>query len=87
MGRTRTKTKKTVPIVSSASDSASKSAPAISALLEKAQELIVQCDYNLAQMFVKRILDREPAHVEARETMGVILLETGEVDDARSVSG
>jgi hypothetical protein len=37
-------------------------------------------------MFVKRILDREPAHAEAREMMGVVLLETGEIDEARSVS-
>jgi len=36
-------------------------------------------------MFVKRILDREPAHVEAREMMGVVLLETGEIDEARSM--
>lgn len=86
MGRTRTKTKKTAPVVSNASDSASKDAPTIPALLEKAQELVVQCEYNLAHMFVKRILHREPAHKEAREMMGVILLEMGEVDDARSVS-
>lgn len=86
MGRTRTKTKKTIPVVSTASDSASKATPSVPALLEKAQELIVQCDYTLAHMFVKRILHREPEHAEAREMMGVILLETGEVDDARSVS-
>jgi len=87
MGRTRTKTKKSIPVVSSASESPSKSAPSISSLIEKAQELIIQCDYDLARMFVKRILDREPAHAEAREMMGVVLLETGEIDDARSVSG
>ncbi|KAF7966534.1 hypothetical protein HWV62_38058 [Athelia sp. TMB] len=85
MGRTRTKTKKTVPVVSNVTDSASKSTPTIPALIEKAQELIVQCDYGLAHMFMKRILDREPAHAEAREMMGVILLETGEIDDARSM--
>ncbi|KIM84821.1 hypothetical protein PILCRDRAFT_817621 [Piloderma croceum F 1598] len=85
MGRTRTKTKKSVPVVSSASESPSKSAPSIPSLLEKAQELIIQCDYDLARMFVKRILDREPAHVEAREMMGIVLLETGQIDDARSM--
>jgi hypothetical protein len=37
-------------------------------------------------MFIKRILDREPTHVEAREMMGVVLLETGQIDDAISVS-
>jgi hypothetical protein len=86
MGRTRTKTKKSIPVVSSASESSVKSAPSILSLLEKAQELIIQCDYDLARMFVKRILDREPAHAEAREMMGVVLLETGEIDEARSVS-
>lgn len=86
MGRTRTKSKKTVPVVSSASESSQKSAPSIPGLLEKAQELIVQCNYELAQMFVKRVLDREPVHAEAREMLGVVLLETGEIDEARSVS-
>lgn len=37
-------------------------------------------------MFVKRALDREPENGEAREMMGVVLLEIGEVDEARSVS-
>jgi len=37
-------------------------------------------------MFVKRVLDREPTHADAREMMGVVLLETGEIDEARSVS-
>lgn len=88
MGRIRTKTKKTVPVVSSASDTPSKSTstPTIPALLEKAQELIIQCDYGLARLFIKRVLDREPAHVDAREMMGIILLEMGEINDARSVS-
>ena len=85
MGRTRTKTKKSIPVVSSASDSPKNSAPSISALLEKTQELIIQCDYKLARMFAKRVLDREPAHPEAREMLGVVLLETGDIDEARSV--
>jgi hypothetical protein len=86
MGRTRTKTKKTIPVVSAASEPPSKSLPTIPSLLEKAQELIIQCDYDLAGMFVKRVLDREPVHAEAREMMGVVLLETGEIDEAKSVS-
>jgi Flp pilus assembly protein TadD len=86
MGRTRTKTKKPVPVISSPHESPTKSAPSIPSLLSKAQELIVQCDYDLARMFVKRVLDYEPVHAEAREMMGVVLLETGEIDEARSVS-
>lgn len=86
MGRTRTKTKKTIPVVSAISDSSKNSIPSIPALLEKAQELIIQCNYELARMFVKRVLDREPTHAEAREMLGVVLLEIGEIDDARSVS-
>ena len=85
MGRTRTKTKKTTP-VSAASESPLKSIPTIPSLLEKAQELIIQCDYDLARMFVKRVLDREPVHAEAREMMGVVLLETGETAEAKLVS-
>src|ERR1700722_13242431 len=86
MGGTRTKTKKTVPVISAASDSPSKSIPSIQSLLEKAQELIIQCDYDLARMFVKRVLDQEATHADAREMMGVVLLETGEINEARSVS-
>lgn len=78
MGRTRTRAKNHGPAVSSA--------PSISSLLEKAQELIIQCDYELAQRFIQRVIDKEPTNVEAREMMGVVLLEMGEVKDARLVS-
>ncbi|EKM78886.1 hypothetical protein AGABI1DRAFT_121265 [Agaricus bisporus var. burnettii JB137-S8] len=57
--------------------------PSIPALLEKAQELIVQCDYELALRFVRRILELQPENVEAREMLGVSLLETGEIDAAK----
>lgn len=80
MGRTRTKTKKNIQTTSSTSP------PSIPSLLEKAQELIIQCDYELAQKFVQRVIDKEPTNVEAREMMGVVLLEMGEIDSARSVS-
>ncbi|KAG1843804.1 hypothetical protein DFJ58DRAFT_717728 [Suillus subalutaceus] len=79
MGRARAKTKKSVPIVTNSSQSSSSSAtPAISALLDKAQELIVQCDFPLARKFIERALVRGDG-----EMMGVVLLETGEVDKAR----
>lgn len=78
MGRTRTRARNHGPAVSSA--------PSIPSLLEKAQELIIQCDYELAQRFIQRVIDKEPTNVEAREMMGVVLLEMGEVKDARLVS-
>lgn len=89
MGRTRTKSRKAqaagaVPGTTTKSESTQQSPP-IPALLEKAQTLIVQCDYGLAERFVQRILEREPTHAAAREMLGVIHLETGELDLAKQV--
>ncbi|KAG5643011.1 hypothetical protein DXG03_001749 [Asterophora parasitica] len=58
-------------------------APTVASLLEKAQSLIIQCDYDLAQRFIRRILEREPSNAEAKEMLGVALLETGEIDAAK----
>ncbi|KAG2369096.1 hypothetical protein BDR07DRAFT_850236 [Suillus spraguei] len=90
MGRARVKAKKYVSTVTNSSQSSSSSAtPAISALLDKAQELIVQCDYPLARKFIDRVLVRDDGSVseknQASEMMGVVLLETGEVDEAREL--
>ncbi|KAG2122774.1 hypothetical protein DEU56DRAFT_69287 [Suillus clintonianus] len=90
MGRTRTKAKKSALNVTNSSQSSSSSAtPAISAILDKAQVLIVQCDFPLARKFIERVLAREDGSVneknQAREMMGVVLLETGEVDEAREL--
>jgi tetratricopeptide (TPR) repeat protein len=52
-------------------------------LLEKAQELIVQCDYDLAGKFVQRVLKRAPDNVEGKEILGVVQLETGHLDAAK----
>jgi len=46
--------------------------------------LIVQCDYDLAKRFVQRVLEREPNHAQAKEMLGVIQLETGDLDLATS---
>ncbi|KAG9224914.1 hypothetical protein CCMSSC00406_0001935 [Pleurotus cornucopiae] len=73
MGRTRTKKK------AKATESSSKNPPSVQALLEKAESLIEQCDYDLALRFIKRILDQEPKNVVAREMLGVALLETGDL--------
>lgn len=84
MGRIRTKTRKSKPVVT-ASTAESANAPSIPSLLEKAQTLIVQCDYDLARRFVERILEREPHNAEAREMLGVVQLETGNLDGAKNV--
>ncbi|EKM58296.1 uncharacterized protein PHACADRAFT_26810 [Phanerochaete carnosa HHB-10118-sp] len=87
MGRARTKSRKAqaaAAVQSKKADAAQQQqSPPASALLEKAQTLIVQCDYGLAERFVDRILEREPTHAAAREMLGVIYLETGELDAAR----
>jgi Flp pilus assembly protein TadD len=84
MGRTRTKTKKNVPQFATAP--AEKPAPpSIPALLEKARTLIDQCDYELAERFLHRLLEQSPADVAAREMMGIVQLELGEIDAARKV--
>ena len=88
MGRTRTKSRKAqaagIPQPATAKPEAAQP-PSIPALLEKAQTLIIQCDYELAERFIKRILEREPKHAAAREMLGVVQLEKGELEHARQV--
>jgi hypothetical protein len=89
MGRTRNKkkavSKATEPPIQHTNSTASNS-PSIASLLEKAQSLIVQCDYDLAQRFIRRILDQQPANADAKEMLGVVLLEVGEISSAKEVS-
>ena len=80
MGRTKVKSKKIT-----GSSSAEKEPPSIEALFAKAQSLLTQCDYDLAQKFALRILQREPANADARELLGVTQLEKGQLEDARQV--
>ncbi|PCH42393.1 TPR-like protein [Wolfiporia cocos MD-104 SS10] len=82
MVRAKTKSKKTAPAISA--EGTSTAPPSIAALIEKAQSLVDQCDYELAQRFVNRILEREQHHIQARELLGVIQLETGDLDSAKS---
>lgn len=86
MGRTKPKkkahSKATLPPTQHATPS---NAPSIPSLLEKAQSLIVQCDYDLALRFIRRILEQAPSNAEAKEMLGVALLETGEVEGAKEV--
>ena len=83
MGRTKPKKK----VQSKAKDlhSESKKAPSTTSLLAKAQSLIEQCDYDLALRFINRILDQDPKNAEAKEMLGVALLETGEIEGAKQV--
>ena len=77
MGRTRAK--------KTPASKAPAAPPQTAALLEKAQALIVQCDYELAARFAKRILESEPDNADAREILGVSLLESDDIDGAKQV--
>ncbi|KAG6851109.1 hypothetical protein H0H93_000989 [Arthromyces matolae] len=81
MGRTRPKNK--AASKATASPVSPQNGPSVTSLLEKAQSLIVQCDYELAQRFIRRVLEQEPANAEAKEMLGVALLEMGEIEEAR----
>ncbi|KAI0833481.1 hypothetical protein BC628DRAFT_1406501 [Trametes gibbosa] len=82
MGRTRTKTRKAKQMVT---EHAAEHVvpPPIPQLLEKAQELIVRCEYELAGRFANRVLEREPGNVEAKEMLGITQLEMGELEAAK----
>lgn len=84
MGRMRTKTRKGKPVVTK-NTSEELQPPSIASLYQKAQSLVVQGDYDLALRFAQRILEREPRNVETRELLGVVQLETGDLDSARQV--
>ena len=88
MGRTRNKkkvaSKATEPPIQHATSKTQNSPPIVS-LVEKAQSLIEQCDYGLAQRFIRRILEQQPANAEAKEMLGVVLLEIGEIAGAKEV--
>jgi hypothetical protein len=87
MGRSRPKTRKARPPATEPAETQREnvSEPTIEALLEKAQELIGQCDYDLAGKFVERVLRRAPDNVEGKEMLGVVQLETGLLDAAKQV--
>ena len=89
MGRTRTKSRKAQAAGAAPSTAAKpdtvQQEPSIPALLEKAQTLIIQCDYGLAERFVRRILEREQSHAAAKEMLGVSHLELGELEQAKQV--
>ncbi|KAJ7170707.1 hypothetical protein C8R43DRAFT_980582 [Mycena crocata] len=84
MGRTKSKKKTGARTAEAPATSLPLTAPTIPALLEKAQALIVQCDYELAQRFIARILEQQPSNAEAKEMLGVAQLELGEIEAARA---
>ena len=90
MGRTRTKSKlqrqvQPKPSTAPAAGSSSSTTPSVPALISKAQSIIEQCDYELASQFIQRILQISPKNIEAREMLGVVQLEMGQVQEAREV--
>ncbi|KZV68291.1 TPR-like protein [Peniophora sp. CONT] len=85
MGRTRTKTRKNDLLASTSKVSSEPTEePPLESLLEKAGELLVQTDFELCARFLDRILRRAPHHAAAKELLGVLQLETGDLDSARS---
>ncbi|KDQ59230.1 hypothetical protein JAAARDRAFT_33954 [Jaapia argillacea MUCL 33604] len=77
MGRTQTKSKRT------RSSGTAKNPPSIPELFQKAQSLIDRCDYDLATLFLHRILEQSPSNPDAKEMLGVVLIETGQLDSAK----
>lgn len=54
-------------------------------LLSKAEELIDEFKYDLAEKFCKRAIDIEPDNIQAMEMYGFLLLQMGDIDQARPV--
>lgn len=82
MGRTRPKPKQR--IVKDDAEPSSQG-PSVPSLVEKTQSLITQCDYPLALQFAKRILEIEPSNIVAKEMLGTIQLELGDIEDGQQV--
>ena len=86
MGRTKHKKQPRPKVAEPAAKNESPSKqPSVASLLEKAQSLIVQCDYDLALKFARRVLEQDPKNAEAKEMLGVSLLELGEIEEAKLV--
>jgi len=59
----------------------------IDKLLDKAEQLIDEFNFELAQKFCQRALETEPDNVRALETSASLLLELGNVDGAKHCLG
>ncbi|KAG8902744.1 hypothetical protein FRB99_004169 [Tulasnella sp. 403] len=86
-GSNKPKPKQVAPQKPSTSDvpQGPRNPPPIPLLIEKAQILIAQCNYDLARIFLKRIIERDPPNIEAREMLGLVEIETGNLDTAKLV--
>jgi len=58
---------------------------ATNALLERAQALVEQCEYETAAKFCRRAVDQEPTNVDALEMLATISLELGDPEKADDV--
>jgi len=88
MGRTKTKKlqqKATAVARAEAVSEASTSTPTTESIYEKAQQLVVQCNYDLAHKFLLRVLEKVPGHTAARELLGEVQVEMGDLDAAKQV--
>ncbi|KAK3741305.1 hypothetical protein RRG08_034350 [Elysia crispata] len=59
----------------------------IEKLLDKAEQLIDEFNYELAQKFCQRALEMEPDNVRALETSSSLLLELGDMESAKHCLG
>lgn len=86
MGRTKTAAETKGLRNTSPTKTASKNEPSVPELLAKAQSLMGEMDFELARRFATRILEMESNHFEAREMLGIMEAEEGNIDAARTVS-
>jgi len=86
MGRTKTAAETKGHRNVSPTGTPSKKEPSVPDLLAKAQSLMGQMDTELARRFAARILEMEPDNFEAREMLGIMEAEEGNIDAARKVS-
>ena len=84
MGRTRAK-KRLHTTRAEAQSVKNSEVPSIPALIEKTKSLLNESNYELAEKFAKRILERSPDHVEGRELLGLIELDSGNIKEASEV--
>lgn len=89
MGRTKAKkllrssttTQRTIEV----SPTPTKAAPSPSSLFDKTLQLVSQCNYDLALKFLRRILEQDANFTNARELLGEVQLELGDIDAAKQV--
>lgn len=87
----RSKTKKLVRSSTAAQRKAEgsvtpvKGPPSTSSLFSKALQLVTQCNYDLALKFLLRVLEQDANLTNARELLGEVQLELGDITAAEQV--